>query len=98
MPLKKGRFEHLSLEKARALLGALERPLLALALARESWDTGVVGVIHEVMDELEFGSQCDALFPTEEELESWEAFARERGGDEKAIGDFVYGPDENPWR
>jgi hypothetical protein len=98
MSLQKGRFDHCSGEESNALLRVLEGPLLELWLAWKSDDASVADVIDQLMPLFQLDPQFAPFFPTEEELESWKRFEREPGGEVEAIGEFVYGPHENPWR
>ena len=95
--LKKGRFDHLIHEEAIALLRELEGPLLEWLLSQVSSESTACDVPGEVLLALQHDPRVQLLFPTEEELESWDRFKRERGEGAKEIGEFVYGPDENPW-
>lgn len=98
MPLINGRFDDISGEDAKALLGAMEGPFLELELSLDSGDPTSCDVLAELFMALRLDPRFARLFPTKEELESWRRFKRERGEGAKEIGEFVYGPDENPWR
>ena len=98
MQLKMGRYDHLTHEEAIALLRALEGPLLELVLSGGSFDVGAGDVFGETFHSLAFDPRVQLIFPTEEECDLWEAFRLERGDGPAEIGEFVYGPDENPWR
>ncbi len=95
--LVRGRFDHLSHEECRALLRELEGPLLELALSGESGDVSAADVFGEVWYALSGNPRVQRIFPTTEELEAWERFKGTRGEGASEIGEFVYGPDENPW-
>ncbi len=98
MHLKRSRFSDLSHEDAIALLNKFEGPWLEIALSHESAVICSGDVLGEVMMTLHSDPAFLALFPSNEEWKAWERFKRERGDGPKEIGDFIYGPDENPWR
>ncbi len=98
MRLKKGRFEHFSREEAIALLNEIEGPLLDMALGQASGDVCSGDVVGEVFLALQCNPRLQLLFPTAEEIDSWERFVLKRGDGPEEIGEFVYGPEKNPWR
>ena len=98
VPLKRSRFSNLSHEGAIALLNKFEGPWLEIVLSQDSADICSGDVLGEVMMTFYSDPAFLALIPSNEEYEAWERFKRERGDGPKEIGDFVYGPGENPWR
>ena len=98
MLLKRRRFDHFSREEAIALLEALEGPLLELWFGMWSEDADSDVMFGEIMHAFNLDPQFDPVLPSGEEIESWERFEGERGGAVEMIGEFIYGPDENPWR
>ena len=98
MKLIKRRFDHLSRKEAISILNELEGPLFEIILSCGSSDVASGDVLMEVFLDLETNPKLRALFPSGDELDSWERFRLERGDDPKAIGEFVYGSQANPWR
>lgn len=97
MRLKKGRFDHLTHDEAIALLRELEGPMLEWLLSQVSSESSACDVPGELFFALQHNPELQMLFITDEELESWDRFKHEHGEGAKEIGEFVYGPDENPW-
>ena len=99
MHLKRSRFSDLSHEDLIRLLNMLEGPLLEIVFqAFEDVTSG--GVNLEVWLDIlhDHDPAVQALRPTLDEWCEWERFKEERGVGVSQIGEFVYGPDENPWR
>ena len=97
MKLIKRRFDHLSRKEAIAILNELEGPLFEIILSCGSSDGASGDVLSWVLMGLETNPKLRPIFPSGDELDSWERFRRERGDDPKAIGEFVYGARANPW-
>ena len=99
MPLIRGRFDHLSREELLDILRELEGPLLELELSLDGCAGEPDLVLQEVFFVLHGNPRLQLLFPTRQEDDDWERFKGQHGSNGvKAIGDFVYGRDENPWR
>ena len=98
MALKRGRFENLSRKEALRVLDELEGPLLELLLGQNSRDVTSGDVPAEVLLHLFCDPRLGPLLLNRDELDSWETFKLEHGDGCAEIGEFVYGPEENPWR
>jgi hypothetical protein len=98
MPLIKGRFDDLSREELLDILRELEGPFLELELSLDGCAGDPALVLQEVFFVLHGNPRLQLLFPTRQEYDDWERFKDQHGNGVKAIGDFVYGRDENPWR
>lgn len=98
MSLKKGRCDHLTREEALSVLRELDEPLVELVLSSDSWDATASDVpVHTLLD-LQTNPKLEVSFLDREESHRWERFQVEQGCGAKEIGDFVYGPEENPWK
>jgi hypothetical protein len=95
--LKKGRCDHVTKEEALSILRELEGPLLELVLSRDSWDITACDVPTETLLCLLDNPKLAVLFPDHEEWNQWERYKEERGCGANEIGEFVYGPEKNPW-
>lgn len=94
----KNQFDHLTREELLEILRELSGPLREMELSGESGDVAASDVCGEVMLALVCNPRLEALFTTKAERELWESFKKTRGDGPTEIGEFVYGPDENPWR
>ena len=97
MRLKRSRFDHLSREEAIELLNRLQGPLRELVLSAHSADMASGDVMIETLMVLRRDPHLEVILLTKEEWEAWDRFQAERGDGPEEIGEFVYGPDENPW-
>ena len=91
------RFQSLSREEAITILCSLEGPLLELILSENSGDVTASDVPGEVIRALENSRLFQQFVRTDSILAAWERFKAEHGEGARAIGEFVYGPDGNPW-